>query len=220
MNYNHALQLAKEVVDHLTPSCERIEIAGGIRRGKENPHDIEIVARPHFQGEAPLDLMGEPIYNDYLPRNELHDVVVHGIKVGFFQPGDLVTQHRNGKTFQIKAPFSDKYYRIKYKGEKVDLFAVTPPAQWGVVFTLRTGDAGFSHWLVSQGWPKGIYFREGQLVRHVDLEGRYIPEGQKHAHGECRTETIPTPEEKDVFEAVGVPWLDPEKRVFENSIVV
>ncbi|HTZ41806.1 MAG TPA: hypothetical protein VMC07_01195 [Candidatus Omnitrophota bacterium] len=35
--------LAKKIIAELKPFCRRVEIAGSIRRKKENPHDIDIV---------------------------------------------------------------------------------------------------------------------------------------------------------------------------------
>lgn len=46
MEYTQALKIAKNVKSLLSPYCERIEIAGSIRRKKPNPKDIEIVAIP------------------------------------------------------------------------------------------------------------------------------------------------------------------------------
>lgn len=46
MNYEIAKMIADNVLEELRPHCYRIEIAGSIRRKKEFPNDIEIVAIP------------------------------------------------------------------------------------------------------------------------------------------------------------------------------
>jgi len=46
MNYEEALQIAEKIKAQLAPHCERIEIAGSIRRKKPFVKDIEIVAIP------------------------------------------------------------------------------------------------------------------------------------------------------------------------------
>lgn len=46
MEYIKALQIAEKIKEQLTPFCERIEIAGSIRRKKPFVKDIEIVAIP------------------------------------------------------------------------------------------------------------------------------------------------------------------------------
>lgn len=45
----------------------------------------------------------------------------------------------------------EKYTQLLLpEGIKLDLFKVTPPAQWGVILTLRTGPAEFSRKIVTQ----------------------------------------------------------------------
>lgn len=46
MEYSKALKIAEEIKAELSPYCERIEIAGSIRRKKPDVKDIEIVAIP------------------------------------------------------------------------------------------------------------------------------------------------------------------------------
>jgi DNA polymerase/3'-5' exonuclease PolX len=46
MIHAEALRIAEGIVQQLTPHCERIEIAGSIRRGKPDVKDIEVVAIP------------------------------------------------------------------------------------------------------------------------------------------------------------------------------
>ena len=44
-SYDQALGAAQEVVSTIKPFCQRIEICGGIRRHKDQVHDIDIVAQ-------------------------------------------------------------------------------------------------------------------------------------------------------------------------------
>lgn len=46
MKYEDALQIAERIKQELEPHCERIQIAGSIRRKKSEVKDIEIVAIP------------------------------------------------------------------------------------------------------------------------------------------------------------------------------
>lgn len=46
MDYDLMLRMAKDAYNKLKPHCERIEIAGSIRRKKKFPNDIEIVCIP------------------------------------------------------------------------------------------------------------------------------------------------------------------------------
>ena len=47
MEYQKALQIAEKVKQQLEPYCDRIEIAGSIRRKKPQVKDIEVVAIPN-----------------------------------------------------------------------------------------------------------------------------------------------------------------------------
>jgi DNA polymerase/3'-5' exonuclease PolX len=55
--YPVVLPIAGRIVEALRPYCERIEIAGSLRREKPMVGDIEIVAIPR----RPVDLFGEPV---------------------------------------------------------------------------------------------------------------------------------------------------------------
>lgn len=185
MDYNSALIYANEVMKILFPFCERIDIAGGIRRKKQDPHDIEIVLKPTFLGTVTL-------FDDSGPDvNYAHIKILELVKNGVFQNGD---PDKRG----ARAPCGEKYYRLKYKGEKLDIFSVVEPAQYGVILAIRTGDAEFSHALVQQGWKYGIRVIDGHLER--------------------RGVTINTEEEKDVFSLLGIEWIEPEKRIGPKAI--
>jgi DNA polymerase/3'-5' exonuclease PolX len=51
MELQRAQQIASQVKDHLAPACERIEIAGSIRRRRPFVNDIDIVAIPSTPGQ-------------------------------------------------------------------------------------------------------------------------------------------------------------------------
>ena len=58
MKLGYARMLAQEVVDYLAPFCDRIEVAGSIRRQKPFPRDIDIVLIPANQGKLATALQG------------------------------------------------------------------------------------------------------------------------------------------------------------------
>ena len=47
----HVIFLSKRIVRELKPFCKKIEIAGSIRRKKENPRDIDVVLIPKNKEE-------------------------------------------------------------------------------------------------------------------------------------------------------------------------
>jgi DNA polymerase/3'-5' exonuclease PolX len=147
-----AQAVAEELVGLLGLWCERLEVAGSIRRGKAEVGDIELLAVPR-QATA-LDLFGGA-----------------------------------GATTE----------RISYDGVAVDLFAVLPPAEFGLLMAIRTGPADWSHRLVTPrrqgGWlPDHLRVHDG----HIE----HIRDG----------EVVPTPEEPEVFRVVNQPYVLPERR--------
>ena len=188
MNYEEALDKAEKVKMYLAPFCRRIEIAGSIRRKKQNEiKDIEIVAIPIF--DFGVDVFGNA-RKQTDPNQDLLSIRVHQLlSDGSFAHGD---PDKAGK----RAPCGHKYYRLKYDENNLDLFAVIPPAEWGTVFLIRTGDADFSHKFVTRLWKFGLRSVEG----HIE---------------DSTNKIIPTPEEKDAFELCHMNFILPELRSAE-----
>ena len=46
MKLKDAEELAKRIVEHIRPHCERVEVAGSIRRKKSEVRDIDLVLIP------------------------------------------------------------------------------------------------------------------------------------------------------------------------------
>jgi len=136
-----AYEIAIRIKWQLDPYCERVEIAGSIRRNKLEVKDIEIVAKPII--EYGYDLFG----NQISWKSKMDD----------FQFDDLGKIIKNGNKFkQIEL----------HQGIKLDLFIVLPPAQWGVQMIIRTGPAEFSRWVVTQRYkggalPDNFYVKDG-----------------------------------------------------------
>lgn len=135
--YAEALKIASAVVEELRPHCEKIEIAGSIRRKKPEVGDIEIVAIPKPYSSAPYE-------------NGIATVVNKWQKV----KGNL----EYGKT---------KYtQRILPSGIKLDLFFATKE-NWGSIFAIRTGSAEYSHKVLARGWVRhGFKSEGGYLFRY------------------------------------------------------
>jgi DNA polymerase (family 10) len=63
-----ARQIAQDLVDDLSGYCERIEIAGSLRRRKRVVNDIDIVVIPKFVETSDDTLFGEPVRDNLLDR--------------------------------------------------------------------------------------------------------------------------------------------------------
>lgn len=170
MTYATVYPVACEIVDKLRPYCERIELAGSLRRKRPYIGDIEIVAIPRLQ----RDLFGQ-----LMPASPTA------------LDGFLVTR---------QVPLSKdgtRYKQFKYGRFTVDLFLQPDPATWGVNFLIRTGSQEFSRAFVTS-WHRG-----GMLPPGFHVAGARLYR---------RGELLSTPEEQDVFEAIGRPWVRPEDR--------
>jgi len=93
-------KIAEKYVDILKPYCERIEIAGSIRRRKEFPSDIEIVAQVKDRDgfakkvEEWEGIRGSP-YGKYTQR-----LVEEGVKLDIFITADDGSNYGNIMTIR------------------------------------------------------------------------------------------------------------------------
>ena len=144
-----ARQLAEALIADLAPGCERIEVAGSIRRRKPEVGDLEIVCVPKLR----LNVLGE--------SDGTHlDPILERLQ----ERGDLK---------RIKGGSKYKQYELPAHGCKLDLF-LTTAAQWGLVLLIRTGPAEFSKRFVTRRLlggllPNDMSVHGGYLWRKVEL---------------------------------------------------
>jgi DNA polymerase/3'-5' exonuclease PolX len=150
MKLEDALPIAKLWVRNLEPYCDRIEIAGSIRRQKPDVKDIEIVCIPK---ESTLtDLFG----------------ATQTLRVSGFAA--LLSEAENNDEIIVVSGklHTGKYIKIFLKeyGIKIDLFTATKD-NWGHILAIRTGSADYSHRVLAHYWVKaGYHSIEGQLTRN------------------------------------------------------
>jgi DNA polymerase/3'-5' exonuclease PolX len=103
----------------------------------------------------------------------------------------------------------DKYKKIWLKKEniQIDLFLVTPPAEWGVQSVIRTGPSDFSHWMVTRK------SRGGALPDNYIVADGAVGIRTRSDKGDGRQGIISTPEEIDFFSLCGMDWIEPSQRV-------
>lgn len=178
-----ARSLTDELIRFLAPDCERIEIVGSVRRKRPAVKDIELLVEPRVE---PLvtDLFGGT--TDYVP---LEGLIAKSIQAGVFAP----RLDKNGRS-----ALGERYKRLLYRGVPLDLFIRRDPAQWGVLMAIRTGPAEWSQRLVTQR-RFGGYLPDGWRVHDG---GIYDDQGTLRE----------TPEERDVFELLELPWIEPQHR--------
>ena len=140
--------IAESVVNKLSPYCDRIQVAGSIRRKKKYVSDIEIVCIPKHD-EYPTQ-GGESI----LLRSSLFQQSV--LNIGTIKKGKIKT----GRYIKI----------ITDNNIQIDLF-ITHADIWGMILAIRTGSANFSHNVLAKKWvalgyrsKDGILYRNGNMI--------------------------------------------------------
>lgn len=188
VSLEEATRVARDLRGRLQPGCQRIEIAGSIRRGRADVGDIELVAEPILLVEE--NILGEPIGASSSLDGWIRMCRDHGILAD--HPDDPKDGERYKKLLHPPS------------GLQVDLFIVRPPASFGVVWLIRTGPARYSQWLVTHARRTGHHVASGSL--HMGSIG----------FGDACTagcQVVPTPDEFSVYEALGLPFQQPEDRV-------
>ena len=170
MELEKAKAIAEKIKAVLESSCERIELAGSIRRQKPEVRDIELLAIPKYDGT--IDMLDAKIktmiYFDML-----------GYRLN--KPGRKVYGPKNKLLVHIPSGFG------------VDVFSTTEEC-WPVALVVRTGGKETNQQIATRALQRGMKFR-------AYGDGFDIPGG----HNRCLSE-------KEVFEFVGLPYLEPWER--------
>lgn len=177
-----ATALALEVVGMLGDFCERIAMGGSIRRGRTDIGDIEIVAKPYFEGKTNL----------------------LNIRLDQLLKDGVLSQRLNKNGHRIA--WANRVRCAMYKGFALDVFIVLPDRQWGPTMVIRTGPGDANAALVT---------KIDVLNRQFDVMG-VCPVGMQFKDGaiwgDGGSPYLDTPEEADVFAALGLPWIPPHLR--------
>lgn len=144
-----ALHAAERLVEALRPGCERIEVAGSIRREKPLVKDIELVVIPK------MEVVSRDIFGSVRSTRSRLDPLLEEL--------GLEPRIRSDGSFQGLGDKA-KFYHEPIWRIPVDLF-VTTPEQWGVIFTLRTGSAEFNKRLIERLKQLGLEMRGGRILR-------------------------------------------------------
>lgn len=172
----------EQFVAALAPVCQRLAIAGSLRRFAPEVGDVELVAvsLPYTPG------FGEAIYPDQLSA-----------RLAALQRDGLITRYAYPDRPMVMGKWGNRYKELRisignvYAPWKIDLF-ITTAEQFGSILTIRTGPAEFSQAFVTALKKAGYQQVDGWLTRN----------GQR----------IPTPEETDYFAALGIPVIRPQDR--------
>jgi len=189
MQLKQARKIGMQVVEALTPRCERIAIAGSVRRDKPDPKDVEIVLIP-----AETDVQVDLFTRKVLPYS-LDQVVLTAML------DDLLVLDP-----QVKRD-GPKYKRFIHvaSGAVVEIFAAEE-GNWGYIWALRTGPADFMKLVVTPRIMGGALPHMRCL--HDGWVWRRTPGGE-----DVR---VWCSEERDFFAELRLPWWAPEERTVER----
>jgi len=206
---DNAKTIGDAFVDWLASDCvvnyqgaEMIVVAGGVRRGKAEVHDLDIVAQPVLL--APSLVFGQKPYATYFEKN-LAQLQADGYLLETIADGPKKKKYEvNVERFGVR-PDTEPFY--------VEFNLVTPPAQFGVLLMIRTGpgssENNFSQWFVTPR-AKGGALPDGYRIMHgaVWLE-RQLDAKDEPLRGERPLEMA---SEESVFEFLGMKYVSPEER--------
>ena len=193
-----ALGIAQGLVDDLSPACVRIVIAGSLCRGAAKVKDIEILAIP---GPGKVietrDLFDEVIETEHLCKvEERLEILMESGEWSWRK--DVFTKR-----------WGPRYKRLRHDtGICCDLF-LTDKRRWGYQLAIRTGPAMFSKALVTLALRRKYHCTDSLLHQHPKHDEKPCEKGEN-----CPL-IIPTLEEKDFLEALGLPWIEPAERTEE-----
>lgn len=188
MDLKQALEIAEKCKAVLAPACQRIEIAGSIRRKKPAVKDIELVCIPKMGYKSRTSgLFADDIDLSWPCRQfeECIGLLGHKIKGRFY--GRYLQRELN-------------YGVLKTDVINLDIFVCTP-INWGFIFAIRTGPAEFSKYLMAFGKYKSLRFENGNVYRLGSPEN-----------------LISVPDEADFFKLLEYDCPDPEKRNADDII--
>jgi DNA polymerase/3'-5' exonuclease PolX len=183
MERERAVMVARELAARMGPSCERIHVAGSVRRREPHVKDLEIVHIPK------VEIVQAALFYDLDRKRSLVDAAIEQlVKDGVLKWDKRVK--RNGP----------KYKRLIHAASElvVELFAAQPE-NWGLILALRTGPYDFNRRLVTcrrfgGAMPNDMRMDDGFLWR--DRE-RLVTPSEEAFFGEMGLPVIP-PRERSV----------------------
>ena len=192
MYLQDAKQIAIKVGFSLQPYCDKINIAGSIRRQKSEEKDIEIICVP--KSETIYDLFNSPTGTQR--------------SAGFIE-----TVNSLGKI--IKGKPTGKMMQIELSEIMLDLF-IPDDFDYYRQYAIRTGSADYSFKIIANGWKKKGWCGSDKGLRKItdciEMKG---PDGK--SKWKCVNKDAELPpvwkSEEDFFKWINVPFIHPSKRI-------
>ena len=198
-----AAKAATRLRAELEPFCERIEIAGSVRRRKATVGDLELVAIPQVERVESVDMFGQVAAVEARSLLDAHlDEMLAARPGPIFKSRaalfETVGLPPDGLPDVVR--WGERYKRFYFLWGAaaavipVDLFLTTPD-NFGAILTIRTGPHDFSREFVTH-LKRATPYRQQDGMIVIEATG----------------EVVPVPEERDYFELAGLSWIEPHHR--------
>lgn len=178
-----AREAAAALVKLLQPACHQIAVAGSVRRGKAQVHDIDLVAWPIYEAMQSIDIFG----------------VVLG------------TTHRTSELYRVLKASPAKHLAIgsrkifftwphQFLEIPVDVWLAEPDGEnLGALLQMRTGPLELNRTLANRAADRRLHYKAGHGIYRLDADGH------------CG-ERVDDGTEAGIFAALGLPCREPELR--------
>lgn len=190
MNYQHAREIAISICEELQPHTDKINIAGSVRRGKQEVKDIEVICLPKR--------LSSGLWQEAT-------IVAPEFTAAVAELGKVLKGNPSGRYMQIELP----------ELINLDLFM---PAQYDYYrqYAIRTGSSDYSAKVIATAWVKlgWVGTKDGLRRRNECFEKK---NGDGKSSFECIPSNPTMPpiweSEAEFFEWLGLPLLKPAERV-------
>jgi DNA polymerase/3'-5' exonuclease PolX len=188
MIYAKAASIAEAYREMMLPYCDRAMVAGSIRRGKAQVKDIELVCAPKLVSGADPEKLFGEGFRNLLYEWALDSGIV------WIKPG-------TDDTIEWPIKPDGLYWRgvitAGQEAVKLDVF-LTTVENFGTTLLIRTGSSQFNQALMS----------------HARMIHRPCANNHFHHAGE----PVEFEEEYDVFDFLGLEYVEPNQRVDGNAL--
>lgn len=141
-----AWTVAKKIVQELSPACERLEIAGSLRRGKATVHDVDIVLLPRSPSDIGFQMSASRL-------DEILSGLINRGSLSVVRDGDKIRSFVATKT-----------------GIPIDVYVATRDT-WATLLLIRTGSKEHNIQLAQRARKLGMKLRaSGDGIENQDGE--------------------------------------------------